>query len=249
MPTTSDQSFGAYQDHLARGHQAMSRGDARAGLAAYGAAAEMADQRALPHMLVGRAQLVLGRWADALAAFERALEREADDSAALAGKAEALLRLGRRNEAAGVRQQIERALAPAADELDAGGAMSRAELMALAGERAWRADRPEVALAEWIGAARAHAAEGHLDAALDVCQRALIADGGAASVHLEMCRLYLAVGLEEQAVERLLLLGRLAEMDTAGEVRAGLVELTSEHAALDARLAELADRLGSPPPG
>jgi tetratricopeptide (TPR) repeat protein len=252
VPTPSDQAFSAYEEHLALGHKAMGRGDGRAALEEYRAAAELADERALPHVLVGRALLALGHWADALAAFERALERAANDSSALAGKAEALLRLGRRSEAAAIRQQIERASAPGIEEplLDGTeGVLSRAEMLTLTAERAWQAGQHEAALAQWIDAARAHAADGHLDAALDVCQRALIADGGAVSVHLQMCRLYLASGLEQQAVERLLLLGRLAELDAPPEVLAALAVLASENAGLDARLATLARRLGSPPPG
>jgi tetratricopeptide (TPR) repeat protein len=133
VPTPPEQTFAAYQEHLGRGHQLLARGDAKAALAAYRAAAELADERPLPHVLVGRALLALNRAAEALAAFERALERAAADPSALAGKAEALLRLGRRDDAAAVRQQLDDAAAAATAALAAAAAsLPPAEAQALA---------------------------------------------------------------------------------------------------------------------
>ncbi|HWH37375.1 MAG TPA: hypothetical protein VNT28_06315 [Candidatus Limnocylindrales bacterium] len=249
MPTPPEQTFAAYQEHLGRGHQLLARGDAKAALAAYRAAAELADERPLPHVLVGRALLALNRAAEALAAFERALERAAADPSALAGKAEALLRLGRRDDAAAVRQQLDDAAAAATAALAAAAAsLPPAEAQALAAERAWQEGRHQAAQAEWLAAARTHAADGHIDAALDACQRALIVDAGAPRVHLEMCRLYIAAGLERQAVERMLLLTRLTELEQLDDVRQALAALAAEHAELDPRLSGLADRLSAPPP-
>lgn len=242
-----DDTFAAYQEQLSRGHAAMARGDAKAALVAYQAAARLADERPLPHVLVGRTQLRLNRGQDALAAFERALGHAPSDAAALTGKAEALLRLGRRQEAAALRAQLESAAAAAERaNADQASALPQPEVLVIAAERAWQDGRLSAAMDEWLAAARAFAAAGQLDAGLDVCQRALLADGGAAKVHLEMSRLYLAAGMTEQAAERMLLLGRLVELGDEGGLRAALVDLISTHAAADLRLAQLVDRLDEP---
>jgi tetratricopeptide (TPR) repeat protein len=249
VPPADD--FAAYQEQLHRGHQALSRGDARAALESYRAAVGLAGDRALPHMLVGRALLALNRPGEALTAFDEALARAADDASALAGRAEALLRLGRRQEAATARARLEQATTAtpaAASELLLEGTLPRAEMLVAAGDRALRDERLDTAVEEWLAAARAYAADGHVDAALEVCQRALTVNSGDERVHLELSRLYFAAGLAEHGVERLLLLGRLVELDSPPGLREALAELVQERSAADPRLVELANRIGEPPP-
>jgi tetratricopeptide (TPR) repeat protein len=241
----------AYQEALRRGHQALLAGKPRDALAEYGRAAALADDRPLPHLSLGRALMALDRPADALEAFGRARERATADPAALRGMADALLRLGRRDEADKLAAEIERlAHEPprSAAEAAAEAAMPRAEVLTIAAERAWHDRRVDTAIEQWLAAARAHAADGQLDAALDVCQRALLADAGDARVQLELCRLYVARGWHEQAVERMQLLGRLMELEPLPEVRSGLARLAREQAADEPRLAALAEQLETPPP-
>jgi tetratricopeptide (TPR) repeat protein len=248
-PDQPDDLLVAYQEALRRGHQALMAGKPRDAVAEYTRAAELADDRALPHLSLGRALLALGRPAQALAAFGRARERAPADPAALRGVADALSRLGRRGEAARAAAELDRLAAEsAAAEAAAEAALPPAEALTVAAERAWHARRADAAVDGWLAAARVHAADGHLDAALDVCQRALLADPAEPRVQLELCRLYLARGWHGLAAERMLLLGRLLELEPLAGVNAELAELARSAAADDARLAALADRLASPPP-
>jgi tetratricopeptide (TPR) repeat protein len=96
----SEAVYERYKDALRRGHVAASRGRPEAALAAYVEAASIAPERALPHSSIGTVYLGLGRPRHALAAFAAALERAPRDEPSLAGRAEALLALGRRTEAA-----------------------------------------------------------------------------------------------------------------------------------------------------
>jgi tetratricopeptide (TPR) repeat protein len=89
-----------YKDALRRGHVAALRGQVEAALSAYGEAAAIAPERALPHVGIGGLYQRVGRPADALVAFEAALSRAPRDEAALAGAAEALQALSRPVEAA-----------------------------------------------------------------------------------------------------------------------------------------------------
>jgi tetratricopeptide (TPR) repeat protein len=253
----------AYQDALQRGHQALLAGNARQALTEYEAAAAIATDRPLPHLSAGRALLALGRAADALAAFDRAHALAPTDTGALQGRAEALARLGRPAEAAQVADQINRLVigtptspasgGPAAgeepDDVLGEAVMSRAEVLMVAAERAWQDRRVDTAVGQWLAAARYHAAAGHIDAALDACQRALLADATDARVHLEMCRLYLVRGWHDHAAERMALLARIVELDGDEELRAELVTLARAHADADPRFGALVERLGEQPPG
>ena len=96
----SDTLYDRYKGALRRGHVAAMRGRLDAAVLAYAEAAEIAPERPLPHTSRGGVLLRLERPADALAAFDAALQRESRDEAALAGRAEALAGLGRRVDAA-----------------------------------------------------------------------------------------------------------------------------------------------------
>lgn len=118
--------------------------------------------------------------------------------------------------------------------------------------------RVDDALAGYVAAAESYLAAGATDAALDACQRGLRAAPDAASVHLTLAKVYLARGWRERAVEKLLLLDRLLELDGAVEARRELSELARQHVAAEPGLEPLAagttgrdgpDPGAAPPPG
>jgi len=96
----SDDLYEGYKDALRRGHVAALRGRLDAALVAYAEAAGIAPDRALPHASRGGVLLRLDRPADALGAYDAALQRTPRDEAALGGRADALAALGRRVDAA-----------------------------------------------------------------------------------------------------------------------------------------------------
>lgn len=96
----SESIYERYKAVLRRGHLAVLRGQLDLALEAYREAAAIVPERALPHMSIGAVELRRGRPAEALEAFEAALERSPNDEAALSGRADALAALGRRAAAA-----------------------------------------------------------------------------------------------------------------------------------------------------
>jgi tetratricopeptide (TPR) repeat protein len=96
----SDAIYERYKEALRRGHVAALRDRLDAALVAYGEAAEIAPERALPHASVGSVLLRLGRPEEALAAYTIALLRAPGDESAQAGRAEALAAVGQVVEAA-----------------------------------------------------------------------------------------------------------------------------------------------------
>jgi tetratricopeptide (TPR) repeat protein len=82
----SDALYERYKDALRRGHVALFRGRLDAALAAYADAAEIAPERALPHVGLGGVLRRLGRLDEALAAYDVALARAPADEAALDGR-------------------------------------------------------------------------------------------------------------------------------------------------------------------
>ena len=96
----TDELFERYKDALRAGHVAVLRGRLDDALAAYRHAEEIAPGRALPHTSIGGVLLDLGGADEALDELRVALELAPRDEGALMGRAEALVRAGRRAEAA-----------------------------------------------------------------------------------------------------------------------------------------------------
>lgn len=242
-----DDIYGRYREALRLGHHEAAEGRFGEALRNYQTAAEVAGDRALPHVGMGAMLLRLGRAKEALAAYERALVAEPTNLDALTGRAATLLATGRRDEAARVRQQMvdmrQSADLPSAPAGD-GTPMSRADTLHAAGEEAMRAGTHEAAIDAWLAESAEHATEGHLDAALDASLRALAVAPGAPRIHLELCRLYFRRGWSDQGVERALLLERLLTLEPDPAIEAELRQLATDNAAADERLAALANRPG-----
>lgn len=92
----SEALYERYKDALRRGHVAALRDRHAAALVAYTEAAGIASDRALPLVAIGGVLTRLGRHAEALAAYDGALERSASDEGALRGRAELLAITGDR---------------------------------------------------------------------------------------------------------------------------------------------------------
>lgn len=279
-----------YKDALRRGHVAGLRGRLDAALDAYGEAASIARDRALPHGAMGGILLKMGRPADALTAFDRALALASDDETALRGRAEVLTAAGRRIDAAVTLDRL-------ADKLDAAGRLAdacdaarralelaeskprrkqvenlAARLRASAGDEAaeralaqalrFLEPQPEpepidglvagaaaeaalyrgeadVARQGLLIAAVAHRQAGRSVAAIDACYLALAVGPDDVDLHLLLAELYLERGWRAPAVEKLLLLGRLADLTDNREARDRLCRIASEWVADEPRLAEL----------
>jgi len=131
----SEALYERYKDALRRGHVAALRGRLDAALVAYGEAAELAPERALPHASLGSVLRRLDRDDEALAAFGVALERVPRDETALTGRAEILARRGRRMEAAETLDRLAEALDDAGRLSDACDVARRALELAESRER------------------------------------------------------------------------------------------------------------------
>jgi len=108
-----------YKDALRRGHVAALRGRNDAAIDAYGEAASIAPDRALPHASIGGILAKMDRPEDAVASYERALALAPRDEVALRGIAETYVTLGQRTAAADALDRL-------ADSLDAGGRIADA---------------------------------------------------------------------------------------------------------------------------
>jgi tetratricopeptide (TPR) repeat protein len=131
----SEALYERYKDALRRGHVAALRGRLDAALIAYGEAADLAPERALPHSSLGTILHRLGRDDDALSAFGHALDRFPRDEAALAGRAGILADRGERVRAAEDLDRLAETLAAAGRTADACDAARRALELAESRER------------------------------------------------------------------------------------------------------------------
>lgn len=244
-----DDIFDRYRNALRLGHHEAAEGRFSQALGYYQTAAELAGERALPHVGVGGMLLRLGRARDSLEAYDRALEREPANLDALSGRAAALLALGRRDEASRVHEQIAAVRrtgeAPATAGIAGDGTpMSRADVLHAAAQEAHRRGDVDAAIDAWLAESAEHSEAGHLDAALDASLRALSAAPAAVRIHLELARLYFGRGWLDRAVERMMLIDRLLALEPDPPIHAALVRLAAEHAADDERLAALSNRAG-----
>ena len=237
-----DDLYKRYAEELRAGHQLAAEGKFKDALRHYESAAQLAGERALPHLHVGGMLLHLGKAKDALAAYERAIAHEPNNVDALTGHAAALLAVGRRTEAAQVQARIAALRewgpdvpgAPAAELTP----LSNADTLMIAGEQARSAGNGTAAIDAWLAEAREHSNAALYDAALDACLRALSVDSAEPRIHLEMARVYFKRGWLDRAVERVTLLRRLLSMENDEEIRVALAGLVAEHAPGDERLAE-----------
>jgi tetratricopeptide (TPR) repeat protein len=207
--------YARYAEALRMGHQQAAEGRFKDALHHYRAAAELAGERALPHVALGGMYLRLGHAREALAAYERALGCAPDDLDALSGRAAALLAAGRRAEAAAAQARIdERARGLANGSAPAGPQtpMSRADTLMIAGDQARAAGDHAAAVEAWLAESTEHAAAERYDAALDACLRALALDSSAVAVHVALARIYARRGWLDEARQRAQLLRRLLDL-------------------------------------
>ncbi|MEO5884080.1 MAG: tetratricopeptide repeat protein, partial [Candidatus Limnocylindrales bacterium] len=133
----SEALYERYKDALRRGHVAALRGRQAVALDAYGEAARIAPDRALPLASIGSVLARMGKPDEALAAYDAALERSAGDEGALRGRADLLISTGDRSAAARTYDRLAGALDTAGRLPDAADAARRAlELAESRGRRA-----------------------------------------------------------------------------------------------------------------
>jgi tetratricopeptide (TPR) repeat protein len=87
--------------------------------------------------------------------------------------------------------------------------------------------------------ARAYSSEGRFEAGLDATHRLLQSDPGNVDAHLVLVDMYLARGWDSLAAEKLVLLGRLADLDNDQETRKRLCAVASRAFPDDGHLATL----------
>ena len=121
---------------------------------------------------------------------------------------------------------------PPPPPFDPAAAMAAVEEAAAAGDAA--ATR-ELALA----AATGHRAAGQLHAAIDVCYLALATSPADPGLHLNLAELYLDLGWRSTAVDKLVLLARLAELGDDTETRARLCAVVADRLPDDPQLVSL----------
>jgi tetratricopeptide (TPR) repeat protein len=342
----SNSLYERYKDALRRGHVAALRSRNEAAIDAYGEAAEIAPDRALPHVSIGGILVKMNRLDDALASYERAIVLAPRDEGALRGLADVHVRAGRRADAAdaldrladvldragriadatdaarralelaesrsrrqGVEALVERLRAASVGD-DAAERALAAALQVLAPPEAAPTDEPELevatepevesepevepepdrvdeaeapppaaaddrqeahagtardepaepaglgialgALAEaalyagdpaardhLLASARAHRRAGRTSAALDACDLAIAVAPSDVDLHMLLAELYLDRGWRPLAVEKVVLLGRLADLDADAAARGRLRDLVAERLADEPRVADL----------
>jgi tetratricopeptide (TPR) repeat protein len=122
----TDTPLERYKEALRRGHGEASRGRLDAAAAAYREASRIAPDRSLPFVGLGGVLARLGRSDDSLAAYAAALDRSPTDDGAMRGRADVLIALGRRAEAAETLDQLAEAYERAGRLPDASDALREA---------------------------------------------------------------------------------------------------------------------------
>jgi hypothetical protein len=90
-----------------------------------------------------------------------------------------------------------------------------------------------------LTASSGHRAAGQLHAAIDVCYLALATSPADAGLHLTLAELYLDLGWRTTAVDKLVLLGRLAELGDDTETRTRLCAIVASRVPDEPALASL----------
>jgi tetratricopeptide (TPR) repeat protein len=134
-PASGGSLYERYKDALRRGHVASLRGRYEAAIGAYSEAAAIAPDRALPHGAIGGIFVKMGRPADALESYGRALAIAPRDEQALKGRSELLAAVGRRVEAAELLDRLAAVLDGNGRLPDASDAARRALELAESRER------------------------------------------------------------------------------------------------------------------
>jgi hypothetical protein len=124
-----------YKDALRRGHVSSLRGRYEAAIGAYSEAAAIAPDRALPHAAIGGILVKMGRPAEAMESYGRALAIAPRDEQALRGRAELFAAAGRRVEAAELLDRLAEVLDGSGRLPDASDAARRALELAESRER------------------------------------------------------------------------------------------------------------------
>lgn len=106
----------------------------------------------------------------------------------------------------------------------------------LAFEAAIDAGDLEAARREAVAAANAHRAVGALNASIDACYEALAVAPGDPAIHFALTQIYLDRGWRTLAADKLVLIGRLAEMSGDRATQARLCDLAARRFPDDARL-------------
>ncbi len=122
----SDALYERYKEALRRGHVASQRARFDEALDAYGEAAKVAPDRALPLVGIGLVLTRLGKTPEALSAFDLALDRAPTDETALRGRVDALLVLGDRVQAAETLDRLVRIMEASGRQSEALDAAGRA---------------------------------------------------------------------------------------------------------------------------
>ena len=316
----SDDLFERYKDALRRGHIAAQGGLPEEALAAYREAIDIAPDRALPYVSLGAVLARLERLAEAIDAFDGALQRAPTDETALRGRADTLAAMNRRSDAADTldrlaalldgqgrlaeacdaqrealelaesrdrREQVEgfaRRLRSEGRDIASTVALGRAlevlgdpaseprvmrpartfsdlpipdpdpttleapvvvpavtrppmvDLLAVA-ERALDGDDQAATRAAILAAAGAQRKDGSLEAALDTCYLALATMPADPDIHLALAGLYLDRGWQVAAVDKIILLGRLADLAADEATHDRLAMLVAERLPDEPRLA------------
>ena len=230
----SEAVYERYKEALRRGHVASLRGRDDEAIEAYTEAASIAPERAVPHVSLGAVLLRTGRADEARTAFEAALERAADDEAAIEGRRQALTALGMPPDKP-LHPEPEPEAQPA--EPDPPAALP-GDGMRLALEAEAHLDRGDGPRARelWLAAAAAHRVLGEGDAALDACYLALGTAPDDVELHVVLADLYLDRGWRAVAREKLALLARIVELDQDASGRDEVCRLVTERLRDDAEL-------------